>query len=47
MPKLISKTDYLIWREYPHNAWMKKRAEGIGDNQNLTRSAKFSVSSNY
>ncbi len=24
MPKLISKTDYLVWRECPHNSWMKK-----------------------
>ena len=24
MPKLISKTDYLVWRECPHNAWTKK-----------------------
>lgn len=24
MSKLISKTDYLVWRDCPHNAWMKK-----------------------
>ena len=24
MSKLISKTDYLVWRECPHNAWVKK-----------------------
>ncbi len=24
MLKLISKTDYLVWRDCPHNAWMKK-----------------------
>jgi hypothetical protein len=24
MSKSISKTDYLVWRDCPHNAWMKK-----------------------
>ena len=24
MAKLISKTDYLVWRDCPHNAWVKK-----------------------
>jgi len=22
--KLLSKTDYMVWRDCPHNAWMKK-----------------------
>jgi hypothetical protein len=26
---LLSKTDYIIWRDCPHNAWMKKWKSGI------------------
>ena len=24
MNKIISKSDYVLWRECPHNAWIKK-----------------------